>query len=504
MTYFDRRLARTATLAGAATFALLTLAACGGGGGSGPTSMMPPGEGQMPGGGSTTIPTRAEALTDPVTAANAAVKIAQAALAQPAPGSVTQSSNVDSSNISIDQVEITAQYGSGGPSFSVRNGTAWSISTSDGNPSRISGTPPPWQGVELGKRIADGTLYVDAYTDIEAPTPGTSGQPVNVRAGDRIVITVDSGFGSQPSFQGTRNGVPGTFTADPNSFDGAFSKESETGRFDEVEGMLFIPDGSGSPQQMVGVGDAIAFTGGVPDDGPDYVNGQRGTRNGVPGTFRCSANCSWDYTASSITGYFSEVRGLEFVADNGGGTPTANDADYLAGGIWLIVPDDAASAADYQFGAFADGSDPFLQSNLAAVTGTATYTGDATGVYSAKEAGGITGGFLDADVRLTANFGDANGLGTINGSLTNFALDGTPVPGALNLGTANIGAQNSGFFRGAVTGADDERSYTGHWGGQFFGNGEADGRPGSVAGTFGGHSTDDVVSFVGAFGAHKQ
>ncbi len=458
----------------------------------------------MPGGGSTPTPTRAEILTDPMTAANAADKIGQAAVAQPTPGSVTQSSNVDSSNISIDQVDITAQYGSGGPSFSIRNGTAWTIGTSDGNPSRISGTPQPWQGVELSKRISGGTLYVDAYTDIEAPTPGTSGQPVNVRAGDRIVITVDEGFGSQPSFQGTRNGVAGTFTADPNSFDGTFSTESETGRFDAVEGMLFIPDGSGSPQQMVGVGDAIAFTGGVPDDGPDYVNGQRGTRNGIPGTFRCSTSCSWDYTATSITGYFSDVRGLEFVADNGGGTPAANDADYLAGGVWLIAPDDAASADDYVFGAFADGSDPFSQPSLAAVTGTAIYTGDAVGVYSVMEAGEFDGGYLDADVRLTADFGNASSLGTIGGSITNFALDGIPVTGTLSLGTANIGAQNSGFFKGVATGADDQRSYTGHWGGQFFGNGQADGRPGSVAGTFGGHSTDEAVSFVGAFGAHKQ
>ena len=28
--------------------------------------------------------------------------------------------------------------------------------------------------------------------------------------------------------------------------------------------------------------------------------------------------------------------------------------------------------------------------------------------------------------------------------------------------------------------------------------------PARSPGTFGGHSTDDVVTFVGAFGAHKQ
>ena len=76
--------------------------------------------------------------------------------------------------------------------------------------------------------------------------------------------------------------------------------------------------------------------------------------------------------------------------------------------------------------------------------------------------------------------------------------------GRLNLGTAAIGSQNSGFFEGAVTGSDEERTYVGNWGGQFFGNNESDGKPGSVGGTFGGSSTDDAISFVGAFGAHKQ
>ena len=230
--------------------------------------------------------------------------------------------------------------------------------------------------------------------------------------------------------------------------------------------------------------------------------------NGVNGLARCTG-CSFVYT----TGQLQMTAGsMTFTPSDGSAattltagtvTNTVADADYLAGGVWLIAPDDAASAADYEFGAFADGSDPFMQSNLAPVMGSARYTGDATGVYSLRETEGTTVGYLEADVILTANFGDANGLGTISGRMTGFFADDAPISGTLNLGTANIGAQNSGFFRGAVTGADGERSYTGHWGGQFFGNGQADGRPGSVAGTFGAHSTDDAVSFVGAFGAHK-
>ena len=432
MTPSDRQLTRTATLAVAATFALLTLAACGGGGGggSGPTSMMPPG-----GEPTTTIPTRDQALTNQVAAGNAASRIAQAATAQPAPGSVTQSSNVDSGNITTDQVEITAQHGTGGPSFSVRNGTAWSIGTSDGNPSRFSGTLSPWQGAELSKRTGSNVLYVDAYTDIEAPSQMTTG---------------------------------GTYAF-------RFTTVNVGGRYTNQNSNVTLP----------------------------------ATLKGVNGTASCTG-CSFVYT----TGQLQMTAGsMTFTPSDGSAatsltagtsTSTVTDADYLAGGVWLIVPDDAASAADYEFGAFADGNDPFMQSNLAPAMGMATYIGDATGTYSAREAGAAIVGYFDADVRLDANFGDANGLGTISGSMTNFVVDEEPSTATLNLGTANLGAQNSGFFRGAVTGTGGQYSYTGHWGGQFFGNGQADRRPGSVAGTFGGHSTDDVISFVGAFGARKQ
>ncbi len=490
MTSFDIRLARTATLGVAATFALLTLAACGGGGGGG-------NGGQMPGGGDTTTPTRAEALTNPVTAANVAAVITRAAEAQPSAGSVTQSSNVDSNNITTDEVDITAQYGSGGPSFSIRNGTAWSIGTSDGNPRRIPDTTPPWQGDELSKRISGGTLYVDAYTDIEAPETrqvggddGTSDVPLRTMIASAGVNL--SAGGNITGYRGMLDGAPGTFNCDGSGGGCGVSAGSTT------RGMwTFTPD---RPPGAVDVSssDMVAWSG-------SFDNSRlSGTRNGQQGWFRCTSQ-SCGHSTSTVNGQTRRMLTGDWIfVPSTTTTVTTPDADYLAGGVWLIVPDDASSAADYEFGAFVDGSDPFMQSNLAAVSGTATYEGDATGVYS-KTAGGSTEiGYFDGDVRLTANFGDANGLGTISGSITNFEIDGYPEDGTLNLGTANIRSQDSGFFRGAVTGSDVERSYTGHWGGQFFGNSEADGRPGSVAGTFGGHSTDDAVNFVGAFGAHKQ
>ena len=124
---------RLLVLATAASVAVL-LSGCGGGGGGG-------------GGGGTL----ADAVADPTVAGNVAVAIGKAADAVPNPGSVTQSSNVDSSKITTDQVDITAEYGTGGPSFSVLSGTAWSIDMNEGN--RIQGTTPPWQGAELSKRI---------------------------------------------------------------------------------------------------------------------------------------------------------------------------------------------------------------------------------------------------------------------------------------------------------------------------------------------------------------
>ena len=480
---------RLLVLSAAASVAAI-LSGCGGGSSGGTRTDA--------GGGSTTIQSRAQALGDPTTAANAANAIAAAAQARPAPGSVTQSSNVDGNNVTTDVVEITAQYGSGGPSFSVRNGTAWSIGMGEGSPRRIPGTTRPWQGVELSKRLTDGILFVDAYSDIEAPATqqvgGGDDGTRNVPLGTMIAgagVDVTSG-GNITGYPGRLDGEPGSFNCDGSAGGCGVSRGSTTrGTW------TFTPD---RPPGAVDVSssDSVAWSGAF------NSNRLPGTRNGRQGWFRCvSQSCG--HSTSTVNGRTRmTLTGSWIFVSSTTTTVTTPDADYLAGGVWLIVPDDASSAADYVFGAFGDGSDPFLQSSLAAVQGTATYEGDATGVYT-EESGGTTGvGYFDGDVTLTADFGDRTGLGSISGSITGFEVDGVPEDGTLNLGTASIGSRDSGFFTGAVTGSDDERSYTGHWGGQFFGSGESDGRPGSVAGTFGGHSDDDAVNFVGVFGAHKQ
>ena len=343
-----------------------------------------------------------------VIADNVVTAIGKAAEAKPRAGSVTQSSNVDTSDITTDQGEVTTEHVSYSVRrFSVRNGTEWSIDST----SPISNATPPWKGAELSKRVSGGTVYVDAYTDINAPDRGV----VDVILGDTAPYS-------------------GVLTA--------------------------------------------------------LAQHTTGSLNGVSGLFVCAQMGGCALPGSLI----------QFIPDG----PGTADTDYLAGGVWLFVPDDTTSAADYVFGAFGDGNDPFSQSNITALQGTATYEGSATGVYAEKTADSTAIGYFNGDVELTANFGGTSDLGTISGSITNFEVDGESEVGTLNLGTANIGSQDSGFFKGSVTGSADQRMYEGNWGGQFFGSSESDGRPGSVGGTFGGHSTDDAVNFVGAFGAYKQ
>ncbi len=177
----------------------------------------------------------------------------------------------------------------------------------------------------------------------------------------------------------------------------------------------------------------------------------------------------------------------------------AGDSDYLAGGIWLFVRGDTNQVESA--GAFVGGNAGYAQANIAALTGSAEYNGDALGVYAGSD---DSGGYFDADVALTANFGNAANRGVISGSVFNIAGPGINSSDiVVELQSANIGDDNNGFFTGDTGGSGTGLTFqTGKWGGQFFGAGS--GCPGSVGGTFGGAASEGVTryDYLGVFGAY--
>lgn len=186
---------------------------------------------------------------------------------------------------------------------------------------------------------------------------------------------------------------------------------------------------------------------------------------------------------------------------------SAADTDYLVGGVWLYVPDVANPTLE--IGAFIDGPDANLTpaAYLTAEKANAAYEGDATGLYLGDDDGTAISGEFVADVELTLDFGPSP---KISGRVTNIneinvsrdELISVPGNPTLNLGEASIATAAGGFFSGNTSGVDaSSRSYTGKWGGEFYGT-QAE----KVGGTFGGMTdTEDYdLSFVGAFGATKN
>ena len=225
-----------------------------------------------------------------------------------------------------------------------------------------------------------------------------------------------------------------------------------------------------------------------------------GTGNARPLNGGGAGDAIW--LAQQVDGGRRVVFAYPRAAEEGG-------TDWLAAGIWTFVPD-SEEPGDYEFGAFADGGDPFEQDNLQALTGTAEYEGQAVGVYYAfststdeSEAGPFT-----ADVALTANFSTAEALGSISGTVSDVETqDGTAIDATLALRSADIGSSNGGFFTGDTSMTFGGRTYAGSWGGQFFDDGAADtDPPASVAGTFGAtvREAGGTGSLVGAFGAERQ
>ena len=201
-----------------------------------------------------------------------------------------------------------------------------------------------------------------------------------------------------------------------------------------------------------------------------------------------------------------------------GGTP---DGYYLTLGAWVIFPDDpAAGSASYDMGAFANGhSATALNRNaVLGLTGTATYHGPATGLYTAATYTGSGGtralqsatvGSFTATARINANFGTGGGAVTgMGGSVTDFEENGESLGNwtvSLNI-TAQVQSGALETFYGRTGGSADGRALSGNWGVQFYRDGTS-GHPHSAVGVFTSSTAaanNDALHMVGAYGAERN
>ena len=255
-----------------------------------------------------------------------------------------------------------------------------------------------------------------------------------------------------------------------------------------------------------------------------------GTFNGAKGTYKCTGDTDCTVTVNG--------KGVATAASNGwiftpvkGATSDVADADFMDYGFWLKTTTDEDGVLTYNEVETYARSSIVASDDVSAVTGSATYEGDALGVYVKNvltPEGTIdtaTSGHFTADVNLKAYFGQTvddlattpdeagtippGDLFTLSGTINKFELaggeannwsvklqgdiggDGTAAPTGVPAtvtratGKANGGGDPgtySATFHG-VTGADNDQ-------------------PSSVVGEFDANFSNGSVA--GAFGAREK
>ncbi len=167
-----------------------------------------------------------------------------------------------------------------------------------------------------------------------------------------------------------------------------------------------------------------------------------------------------------------------------------NDGDYLSFGVWAAVPENPETEQDFQIGAFGSKAPNRIPrktlGQLVQVAGPAIYMGNATGIR--KDGQALS--YFDANVELTAEFGNEMTMGTIRGVVNAFR---DKVGVSLNIKDVVL---NRTMIDGVFTGVSSQGEETGSWKGAFVGMNDA-GQPTGVSGTFG------VGDVIGAFGARE-
>ena len=251
--------------------------------------------------------------------------------------------------------------------------------------------------------------------------------------------------------------------------------------------------------------------------------------NGIPGTVECtSTSCTvvtdGDNEIITITGTwtFTPMVAMGRMLSDVEIPGVDPDGDYLQFGYWVQATGDPMNP--YGISTFASGSDPYAEGKIAALMGTAEYSGRATGMFVTKTDGDPShAGQFTANAELKAYFGEnmenminVNEAYTISGIVNGFEGDGVNSDWKVDLlkarfttpayeGTSGDVQSHSGYradFTGPTTGE-------GEWRGAFFGEPTpadpavpAQEHPTGVAGEFNAHFDDGHV--IGAFGATQQ
>ena len=309
------------------------------------------------------------------------------------------------------------------------------------------------------------------------------------------------------------------------------------------EGALTFSSGTTITEKDAALFDAAPFSFTKGDSGETKTYASQPTERtfagsfaGVDGMFVCAggADCTTvgnkDGQLTTLTGTWS-FRPTKAGAE-GKVEGVKLDNDYLAYGYWLQTVEKADGSMTYGVNPFATGSMPFGGTDgeesaaVAALRGTAKYTGQATGMYAVKsfESGaGVpeAAGQFTADASLTANFGGndvaVNDQYSISGTVNNFRDSaGEYISGggwSVDLLKTDLGERDSSTrvvgthtndFGGMTTGG-------GSWNGMFYGPAADSGadakvkgetHPTGVAGEFNAHLGNGHV--IGAFGATKK
>ena len=247
-----------------------------------------------------------------------------------------------------------------------------------------------------------------------------------------------------------------------------------------------------------------------------------GTYNGAMGTYRCSdASSDCTVTVDADGDITAMSTGWAFIPDDGA-TSDVPDADYMSYGFWLArtLNSDGDVTSYNEVETFAMSSID-ASGDVSSVLGTATYSGDALGVYvrNVYDPHGhidtATSGHFTADVSLTATFGQVpvsdtdstgtiadNMLNTLSGTISNFDLSGgDDNEWAVNLMQTSI-TPGTGVASGMAQGGGPAGSYNATFHGDVTAVDGVVPHPSSVVGEFNANFSNGSVA--GGFGAEED